>query len=257
MATLEALARAYANRYKTPGSGEASWDQMCGSLMFRMCDLYGKEPTGDVRSAYIVYERSSIVSTDPSKAQPGDFHFWAIGGRYNGHVGLDVRGGGSTVFMATRAVRESLGSAIGFQSVQGYSNAKGATYLGFSRGYANGDVLNFEVAKPAAPAGSGSGPAWSWMVPSAAVQKRVQAAAKKRNRYFGLVDGKWGKESIKAIQRTIARVGYAGLIDGIPGPMTCYYVQVYAKRFGSYTGPIDKKLGPNSWAGFALGLERP
>jgi peptidoglycan hydrolase-like protein with peptidoglycan-binding domain len=67
----------------------------------------------------------------------------------------------------------------------------------------------------------------------------------------------WGVNSIKGIQLTCANVGYTGPIDGVPGANTCHYVQVYAQRFGSYTGPVDSILGPNSWSGFALGLERP
>lgn len=88
-------------------------------------------------------------------------------------------------------------------------------------------------------------------------QARIQAALAARGRYDGPVDGEWGPNSIKGIQTTCANVGYDGPIDGIPGPNTCYHVQVYAQRFGDYTGPVDSVLGPNSWAGFALGLERP
>lgn len=88
-------------------------------------------------------------------------------------------------------------------------------------------------------------------------QARIQAALAARGRYDGPIDGVWGVNSIKGIQTTCANVGYDGPIDGIPGPNTCHYVQVYAARFGDYTGPIDSVLGPNSWAGFALGLERP
>ncbi|BDZ66281.1 M23 family metallopeptidase [Agromyces mangrovi Wang et al. 2018] len=58
------------------------------------------------------------------------------------------------------------------------------------------------------------------------------------------------------IQRTIRGVGYTGPVDGRPGPETCRLVQVYARKFGDYTGAIDRKLGPNGWAGFAKGLER-
>ena len=112
--------------------------------MNRMCVAYGKAPTGDIRSAYIVYERSKIVGKHAARAKPGDFHFWAIAGRANGHVGLDVLGGGHTVFMATNSVTTKLGAGIGFMSVKGYVDAKAgrAVYLGFSRGYANGDVTS-------------------------------------------------------------------------------------------------------------------
>lgn len=93
--------------------------------------------------------------------------------------------------------------------------------------------------------------------PTRAVQKSIQRELKQRNRYPGLVDGKWGRLSVKGVQRTIQGVGYPGLVDGLGGTLTSHYVQVYAKRFGDYTGPVDNDLGPNSWAGFLLGLERP
>jgi GH25 family lysozyme M1 (1,4-beta-N-acetylmuramidase) len=92
---------------------------------------------------------------------------------------------------------------------------------------------------------------------AAADQARIQRALKARGRYAGPIDGVWGPNTIKGIQTTIKNVGYTGSVDGIPGPLTCYYVQVYAQKFGGYTGPLDRILGPKSWAGFALGLERP
>lgn len=123
------------------------------------------------------------------------------------------------------------------------------------------DILTYAATRTApavvaAPIPVG-GVAWEFGVPTAALQKRVQRALKARKRYTGPADGKWGIESIKGIQRTIQNVGYAGKVDGIAGPLTCYYVQGYARKFGGYTGPVDRLLGPNSWARFALGLERP
>jgi murein DD-endopeptidase MepM/ murein hydrolase activator NlpD len=102
----------------------------------------------------------------------------------------------------------------------------------------------------------GHGVIWAFNPPVAAVQKRVQAALTARGLYHGPVDGAWGINSIKGIQLTIRTVGYTGPVDGTPGPNTSRLVQVYAARFGDYHGPIDSILGPNGWAGFALGLER-
>lgn len=109
------------------------------------------------------------------------------------------------------------------------------------------------AVKPAKAAGKG----WDFATPSKAVQLRIQRALKARGRYAGRLDGAWGVLSIKGIQLSLRGVGYTGDIDGIPGQWTCFYVQKYAERFGSYTGGVDKLLGPFSWAGFALGLERP
>ncbi|MGL4744364.1 MAG: cutinase family protein [Dermatophilaceae bacterium] len=110
---------------------------------------------------------------------------------------------------------------------------------------------------PTPPPPGGSGEHECFNRPDAATQQRIQTALKARGRYAGPEDGVWGVNSIKGIQTTVTNVGYTGPVDGIPGPNTCRYVQVYAKKFGSYLGPVDGILGPNSWAGFALGLERP
>jgi hypothetical protein len=109
------------------------------------------------------------------------------------------------------------------------------------------------------PAGGGStgNTGSSIYFPSSAVQARIQAALKARGRYTGPVDGVFGPNSIKGVQLTIRNVGYTGPVDGVLGPVGSRYIQTYAQRFGSYTGPVDGVLGPNSWAGFALGLERP
>jgi hypothetical protein len=96
---------------------------------------------------------------------------------------------------------------------------------------------------------------WEFNRPSKAMQLRIQRALKARGRYNGKLDGDWGPLSIKGIQETITRVGYRGQLNGVPNSETCYYVQVYAAKFGGYTGPTDRKLGPKSWLGFAEGLE--
>lgn len=101
---------------------------------------------------------------------------------------------------------------------------------------------------------------WHWELPTHMVQSRIQRALKRFRhpiRYSGSIDGRFGTLSIKGIQISIGNVGYRGAVDGVPGPLTCHFIQVYAQQFGSYKGPIDSILGPNSWAGFALGLERP
>lgn len=105
-----------------------------------------------------------------------------------------------------------------------------------------------KVPQPGTPA------VWQFNIPSPSVQLQIQAALKRRKRYSGGVDGKWGKFSIIGIQKTIYNVGYRGKFDGVPGPSTCYYVQVYAKKFGGYKGPLDRVLGPVTWAAFARGV---
>lgn len=65
---------------------------------------------------------------------------------------------------------------------------------------------------------------------------------------------RWTPTIIKAIQLTAKNVGYTGDIDGEFGYWTCHFVQVYAKKWGGYTGKIDSILGAGSWGGFAIGV---
>lgn len=120
-----------------------------------------------------------------------------------------------------------------------------------------GGITPSPAPKPK-PATTPASQTWAFNPPSAAVQKRIQAALKKRGRYSGPVDGVWGVNSRKGIQAT-AKLGggYTGPVDGIPGRNTCLAIQRYARSWGDYKGPIDGILGPFTWAGFALGLERP
>ena len=109
---------------------------------------------------------------------------------------------------------------------------------------------------PTPPAPTPAPAGWD-LNPGAADWRRIQAALKKRGRYNGPVDGVPGVNTYKGVQLTIKNVGYTGPIDGVIEGNGCRLIQEYAKKFGSYTGPVDAKLGVNSWAGFALGLERP
>ncbi|MDJ0338275.1 N-acetylmuramoyl-L-alanine amidase [Cryobacterium sp. PH31-O1] len=113
------------------------------------------------------------------------------------------------------------------------------------------------AAVAAAPVSSGGG--WAFNLPDAASQLRVQRALAGRNpsRYTGPQDGALGPNGFRGIQITIRGVGYSGPVDGVIGAVGCRLIQVYAAKFGDYRGPVDSILGPNSWAGFALGLERP
>lgn len=116
-------------------------------------------------------------------------------------------------------------------------------------------------AAPAPAPSSGPAPSgatgWALNLPVASLQARVQAALKTRGLYTGPVDGAVGSSGFKAIQTELRTVGYAGPIDGVIEGEGCRLIQTYAARFGGYTGPVDRVLGGNSWAGFALGLERP
>lgn len=98
-----------------------------------------------------------------------------------------------------------------------------------------------------------------YVEPSAATRTRIQRALGKRKRYSGPANGKWNDDTRKGIQQTL-KVGtsFSGKIDGnLDTALICQRIQEYAKQYGSYIGPVDKKLGENSWIGFAIGLERP
>jgi hypothetical protein len=167
-----------------------SWDQWCGSLMWR----FGELPESSSRpSAIEAYRASSIISTDASKALTGAFHWWDIGA-YS-HVGADLNGGGGTVFMATRNLAASWGGAIGINSVSGYSNKTGARYLGWSMDYAGG-----RIAGGGAPPGGGTGGA----LPLTTTEQ----------------DGIPGPIYYKRIQTVGRSFRYTGPIDGIPRPNT-------------------------------------
>lgn len=105
-----------------------------------------------------------------------------------------------------------------------------------------------------ASGGDSNAPMW----PRGALMSRIQSALKARGRYNGPVDGVGGTNTAKGIQLTIANGGgYTGPIDGALGRQSALAVQRYATRWGDYTGPIDGDPLTNSWANFALGLERP
>jgi hypothetical protein len=139
--TMEDQMRQYIAANRKPVDA-ATWDQMCGSLMFRFNSWRGwkTQPTRDISSAYRAAMGSGWLNTDLTRAPVGAFHFFDIAGAANGHVMQDARGGGLVCLSTGYALSESLGNAIGFQSVPGYIAAKGARYLGWATNYAGGTI---------------------------------------------------------------------------------------------------------------------
>lgn len=151
---LFARAQAFAKAHPTrpPSRSSGTWDQLCGVLVYQFVGSLGgikidqiksdagvgwrKRPTGSIASAIIVARGSGKLQPHAARAPIGAFHYWDIG--RHGHVGIDLNGGGSDVFMASTHVRWGWGSALGVQSVAGYSKATGARYLGWATNYTGG-----------------------------------------------------------------------------------------------------------------------
>ncbi|KFE68940.1 hypothetical protein [Hyalangium minutum] len=239
-------ARAYAAA--NPKRDGASWDQWCGSLMWR----FGQLPASSARdSAILAYHASTIVSTNPATALTGAFHWWDIGAY--GHVGADLNGGGTTVFMATRNLAESWGDAIGVNSVSGYSSRTGARYLGWSMDYAGGRI----AGGGAPPGGGGSSLPQTTTeqdgIPGPIYYKRIQTVGQRDFGYTGPIDGITGPNTEKVRVRITARElnnrggpRTSAQEDGIPGYIYWTRVQTVGRSFG-YTGPIDGNPGPNTY----------
>ncbi|XXF75368.1 hypothetical protein P2318_20105 [Myxococcaceae bacterium GXIMD 01537] len=241
-------ARAYAAANPTRDGG--TWDQWCGSLMWR----FGQLPESSAReSAILAYRASSIVSTNPATALTGAFHWWDIGAY--GHVGADLNGGGRTVFMATRNLSESWGNAIGVNSVSGYSSMTGARYLGWSMDYAGGRIAG--GGQPPVDGGSGSTIPKTTTeydgIPGPIYYQRIQTVGRRDFGYTGPIDGITGpnteKVRVKITARELNSRGgprTSAQEDGIPGSIYWTRVQTVGRSFG-YTGPIDGIPGPNTY----------
>ena len=241
-------ARDYASQY-SERDGE-SWSGWCASLMWR----FGEMPESSARpSAIGAYAESTILGMDARTAPSGAFHWWDIG--VHGHVAVDLLGGGGTIFMASNYVLEDWGDAIGVTSVSKYTNATGATYLGWSMDYVNseiadgggavcdGDHYHFHIGTVPVTNTVETG------VPNTTFYMRMQVFGSLYN-YTGPVDGMMGSYSWKGVQRGLAAMGYHVLESGIPDSDTYVAMQSISAQYG-YVGPIDGVMGPNSYRYFS------
>jgi hypothetical protein len=237
-----------AAKFKASGR---NWDQLCQAAVVNASIWSG----GFVRayaSANDAYHASRIVSKDANKAPLGAVHYWAIG-KY-GHVAGAL--GGGRVFMASKFVDTKWGTNVGTTTVDRYTKRTGARYLGWSSSNGVNHVL-FTKPKPKPAAKPAASKDWNFKLPTAATQKRIQKALKKKNRYYGLVDGDMKTVSLKAVQLALKEtMGYKGKLDGTIERDGCDLIQDFAKKWGGYSGPNDRKLGEYSWIGFAVALER-
>lgn len=244
--------RAVAYAAATPLRDGASWSGWCAALMMRFGGFRTSAPT-----AIAAYHASPIASTDFTTAPIGAFHYWSLGTA--GHVGVDLLGGGSTVFMASRHLGDSWGTAIGVASVGAYSSASGGRYLGWSMEYnGHGQTLAGGGRCGAATVASGCAvPASTTAetgVPDGAFAMRTQLYARAHG-YTGPVDGSLNAATWVGVQRGLAAHGYAGPANGIPATQTYMALQRVAAAHG-YGGPVNGVLGPASYRGFATFLNR-
>ncbi|MCP3143212.1 hypothetical protein [Pyxidicoccus xibeiensis] len=238
--------RARAFAAANPKRDGGTWDQWCGSLMFR----FGQLPASSARdSAILAYHASDILSLNAASAPTGAFHWWDIGAY--GHVGADLNGGGSTVFMATRNLAESWGDAIGINSVSGYSARTGARYLGWSMDYAGGRIAGGGTPPP--PGGLPKTSTEYDGIPGNIYYQRIQTVGRRDFGYTGPIDGVTGPNTENIRVRITARElnsrggpRTSAQEDGVPGKIYWTRVQTVGRSFG-YTGPIDGIPGPNTY----------
>lgn len=234
---------------RASNSYHSNWAEWCQAAQYWAERAGGNGGARSYGTARDAYHASTIVSHSMSAAPAGSFSYYDKSA--DGHVVTNIGNGWciNTSPLTRGASVHDFGRGLYICRLSDYYPS---TYLGWSHGNGSNPQI------PVSPWSHGdSGDSWAFNTPSSSMQERIQKALTARGRYSGPVDGKWGPATKKGIQTTCANVGYDGPVDGVPGERTCHYVQVYAKKFGDYSGPVDSRLGPNSWAGFALGLERP
>lgn len=117
-------------------NGDPTWDQDCAAFLNRFGEYTtpGWAPRVYGPDAWDVAKASGPLNTDAARAPIGAIHWWRGGA---GHVGVDLRGGGTHVAMASHAATSQVAPALGTQSVAGYNRARPSmTYAGWTTNYA-------------------------------------------------------------------------------------------------------------------------
>lgn len=135
------------------GYGYRNWDQLCQALMWQQANALGtvvSTPGSAIEAYYIERDAGRIKQGTPP---PGSYVYWEIG-KY-GHVGYMMNDG--RIFMATTHLREEWANDYaGWNTLDGYSKATGAHYLGWS--YKNGGNSVPFTPDSSSPSGGGSTP---------------------------------------------------------------------------------------------------
>lgn len=239
-------------------SYDRDFNGACEATMFQVIDRFGTPANPrSFDTAYLASQASTIYTADPAKASYGDFGFWDKRLVAAGHTALWTPRGW---LMGSARVTTKIGGKsrnVGYISFADYTKTG---FLGFAKTSGGRDIdLYAYTPMPASAAKD-----WSYVEPtSLAMRKRIQKGLAARGRYnlpsgaARPIDGDWAERTRMGVQLTIQGVGYRGLVDGKIEREGCFFVQTYAEKFGDYDGPIDRKLGDQTWLGFALGLERP
>lgn len=163
MGSLEQQARKFAALYpkRPPSRPTGTWDGLCGVLMIQFGGFLGGastdqlardarpfwrvDPGGAIETALVAASDSGLLDKRHTKAPVGAFHFWSVPGVPAGHVGMDLRGGGAMIFMASGFLTDEWGergSHIGVNTWKGYTHngPRGAAYLGWATNYSGGKV---------------------------------------------------------------------------------------------------------------------
>lgn len=235
------------------GAYNRDFNGLCEATMFQVVDRFGMPENPPAFSTAV---RAGNASQPLSPLNPdavGWFAHWGppTGGAA-GHTALIMPG--RRFLMGSSRVPDKIGGQsrnVGFIPIDQYTMAG---FRGISP-HSGGRTINIVHQTPL-PAGQAQD--WEWWEPSGELSLRVMRALKKKGRYSGQLTPGFGPLARKGIQTTLSVSGiFKGSIDGAPARGAAFGVQQYAAKYGSYTGKIDGKPRENSWAGFALGLERP
>lgn len=240
--------------------GDASLDQQCQRYdgYYWQWAYQGNENIRTYGTATAAANASTMYSTNinAGNVAPGDLANWWW--NPDGHVGtvLGIQNGrvlvthtsskGDTVYQLTNHVKVSHADTIGL-SFRGYSKTNGA----------NRQRSGLSAWTP----GGGGTPVSAAYGLTTATQRDLQRALTKLGLYSGPVDGVFGENSVKGMQRLLISQGLLATyytVDGVPGPNYGLALQELAYQYG-YRGPMDGIPGANTsnylsvWAAKVMG----